>query len=53
LASIPPGVRGDELFTWGNYLNEGGEIAPLHFMDLESADPKIEELKSTRLNPIR
>jgi len=29
LKATPPGLRGDELVLWGNYLNKGGQVYPL------------------------
>ncbi|CAG9334619.1 unnamed protein product [Blepharisma stoltei] len=32
IARIPPGLRGPELYEWGNYIEKGGIIAPLSFL---------------------
>lgn len=32
LARSPPGLRGPELYEWGNYIEKGGTVAPLHFL---------------------
>ena len=31
----PPGLRGDELLVWGNYLDQGGHIYPLSMLGNE------------------
>ena len=35
LSQKPPGLRGPELFEWGNYIENGGLIAPLSFLSRE------------------
>lgn len=35
LSQKPPGLRGLELFEWGNYIENGGLIAPLSFLSRE------------------
>lgn len=35
LSQQPPGLRGPELFEWGNYIENGGLIAPLSFLSRE------------------
>ena len=37
LSRSVPGLRGPELYEWGNYLERGGAIAPLHFLCREDA----------------
>ena len=38
LSKIPPGLRGPELWEWGNYIENGGLIAPLSFLSREDSD---------------
>ena len=40
------GLRGDELLTWGNYLNSGGHIYPLTMFGTEGGVQKPEKSRS-------
>uniref|UniRef100_A0A7S3HW57 Uncharacterized protein n=1 Tax=Favella ehrenbergii TaxID=182087 RepID=A0A7S3HW57_9SPIT len=56
LDNSAPGLRGDELLVWGNYLNKGGHVYPLTMFGSEgsfqntfnSKSRTIEELDKMR-----
>ena len=53
LDQTPPGLRGDELLQWGNYLEKGGHVYPLSLISGESRQgPNPQQSASFQLEKI-